>query len=201
MDGLMNGLMGKKKRAPGGALVLYTTKHGSTQRYAERIAQPLDALVKDAAYAKIDQAKTYDAIVLGCCVYAGKIKGLDFFADYAKELAGKRLVLYTCGLYDPALEDVRKNLDDQIGAALGDAAGDVSVFHLRGGIRWQSLGLVERMMLKALLSGIRKKREEERTLIERQMLETEGGAIDFSDEADLSGIVHAARFGKGAGQA
>lgn len=192
----MEALFGKKKRAPGGALVLYTSKHGETQRYAEKIAEPLDALVKDAAYAKLADAKTYDAVVLGCCVYAGKIKGLDFFADHAAELADKRLVLFTCGLYDPQLPDVGKALDDQIRAALGNAAENVCIFHLRGSIRWKSLGIVERMMLKALLSGIRKKPEQERTLIERQMIETEGGAIDFTDEADLAPIVHAARFGR-----
>lgn len=192
----MEALFGKKKRAPGGTLVLYTTKHGETQRYAERIAEPLDALVKDAAYAKAADAKTYDAVVLGCCVYAGKIKGLDFFADHAAELADKRLVLFTCGLYDPQLPDVGKALDDQIRTALGDAADNVCVFHLRGSIRWKSLGVVERMMLKALLSAAKKKPEQERTLIERQMIETEGGAIDFTDEADLAPIVHAARFGR-----
>lgn len=193
---MMEALFGKKKRAPGGTLVLYTTKHGETQRYAERIAEPLDALVKDAAYAKAADAKTYDAVVLGCCVYAGKIKGLDFFADHAAELADKRLVLFTCGLYDPQLPDVGKALDDQIRTALGDAADNVCIFHLRGSIRWKSLGIVERMMLKALLSAAKKKPEQERTLIERQMIETEGGAIDFTDEADLAPIVHAARFGR-----
>lgn len=192
----MESLLGKKPRKPGGALVLYTKRHGATQRYAERIAQPLDALVKEAAYAKIAKAKTYDTIVLGCCVYAGKIKGLDFFADHAAELADKRLVLFTCGLYDPALEENRKPLDKQIRAALGDYADRVSVFHLRGALRWNNLGLVERMMMKALLSDMKKKPEGERTEIERQLIETEGGALDFSDEADIGAIVHAARFGK-----
>lgn len=192
----MEALFGKKKRKPGGTLVLYTTKHGATQRYAERIAQPLDALVKEATYAKIDKAKTYDAIVLGCCVYAGKIKGLGFFADYAQELADKRLVLFTCGLYDPNEKEIKDALDAQIREKLGDAADRVAVFHLRGSLRWQSLGLVERVMMKTLMSGIRKKPEEERSETERLLLESEGGALDFADEMDLSPIVHAARFGK-----
>ncbi|MGN0776591.1 MAG: flavodoxin domain-containing protein [Candidatus Ventricola sp.] len=192
----MESLFGKKKeRRPGGTLVLYTTKHGATQRYAERIAQPLDALVKEAAYAKADQAKTYDAIVLGCPVYAGKLKGLDFLADNLPTLKDKRLVIFTCGLYDPAQEDVRANLDEQIQAALGEAADCVSVFHLRGAIRWSSLGLMERMLMKALISQIRKKDEAARSETERLMLEAEGGALDFSDEADLDAIVRAARGG------
>ena len=51
------------------------------------------------------------------------------------------------------------------------------------------------MLMSALLADIRKKPEAERTLVERQMLDAEGGAIDFSDEMDLAPIVHAARFG------
>lgn len=193
----MDALLGKKKEhRPGGALVLYTTRHGATQRYAERIAQPLDALVKEATYAKIARAKTYDAIVLGCPVYMGKLKGLDFFADNMDALKEKRLVLFTCGLYDPAQEDVRRNLEDQIRQALGDAAGRVAVFHLRGALRWQSLGLMERLAMKAIVGQIRKKDEAQRSEMERLMLETEGGALDFSDEADLGAIVRAARFGR-----
>ncbi|MBQ7888082.1 MAG: hypothetical protein IJ313_14540 [Clostridia bacterium] len=176
--------------------MLYTTKHGATQRYAQRIAEPLDALVKEAAYARLENAKTYDAIVLGCPVYMGKIKGLDFFADHAKELAGKRLVLFTCGLYDPAQADVRRVLEDQLREKLGDELDHIAVFHLRGSLRWQSLGLAERLLMKALVADMKKKPEAQRSETERLLMETEGGSLDFSDEADLAAIVHAARFGR-----
>ena len=193
----LEALFGKKKRKPGGALVLYTTKHGATQRYAERIAEPLDALVKEAAYARIKDAATYDAIVLGCPVYMGRIKGLGFFADHADELAGKRLVLFTCGLYDPQVKNVRAELEAQLREKLGGALEHIAVFHLRGGIRWQSLGLAERLMMKALIGELKKKPGAERSQTDNHLIETEGGALDYSDEADLSPIVHAARFGKG----
>ena len=193
----MESLFGKKsKRKPGGTLVLYTTRHGATMRYAQRIGEPMDALVKEAAYAKLDRAKAYDAIVLGCPVYMGKIKGLDFFADHAKELSDKRLVLFTCGLYDPAQEDVRRALEEQLEKKLGDALEHIAVFHLRGSIRWQSLGLAERLMMKALMSDLKKKPEAQRSETEKLLIETEGGALDFSDEADIASIVHAARFGR-----
>ena len=193
----MEALFGKKKeRKPGGALVLYTTKHGTTQRFAERIAEPLDALVKEAAYAKADKAKTYDAIVLGCPVYKGKIKGLDFFESHASALRDKHLVLYTCGIYDPAQPQVREDLDRQIREKLGDAADHVAVFHLRGSIRWESLGLAERLLMKALVAQMKKKPENQRSETENLLIETEGGRLDFSDEADIASIVHAARFGR-----
>lgn len=193
----MESLFGKKsKRKHGGTLVLYTTRHGATMRYAQRIGEPMDALVKEAAYAKLERAKSYDAIVLGCPVYMGKIKGLDFFADHAKELSDKRLVLFTCGLYDPAQEDVRRALEEQLEKKLGDALEHIAVFHLRGSIRWQSLGLAERLMMKALMSDLKKKPEAQRSETEKLLIETEGGALDFSDEADIASIVHAARFGR-----
>lgn len=196
MESLLNKFAKRNTREPGGTLVLYTTKHGATQRYAQRIGEPLDALVKDAAYAKLEKAKTYDAIVLGCPVYMDKIKGLDFFADHAKELMDKRLVLFTCGLGDPCEEDVRRKLEEQLREKLGDALDSIAVFHLRGSIRWQSLGLAERLMMKALLMDMKKKPEAQRSETERLLIETEGGALDFADEADIASIVHAARFGR-----
>lgn len=196
MESLLEKFGKKHARKPGGALVLYTTKHGATQRYAQRIGEPLDALVKEAAYAKLDKAKTYDAIVLGCPVYMDKIKGLDFFADHAKELADKRLVLFTCGLNDPQEEETRRKLEDQLRKKLGDALAHIAVFHLRGSIRWQSLGLAERLMMKALLADMKKKPEDQRSETEKLLIETEGGALDFADEADIASIVHAARFGR-----
>lgn len=193
----MEALFGKKnQRKPGGTLVLYTTRHGATQRYAQRIGQPLDALVKEAAYARLEKARSYDAIVLGCPVYMGKLKGLDFFADHAKDLKDKRLVLFTCGLNDPAQEDERRKLEQQLREKLGDALEHVAVFHLRGSIRWQSLGLAERLMMKAMVADLKKKPESQRSRTESLLIETEGGALDFSDEADIASIVHAARFGR-----
>ena len=190
-------LFGKKnERTPGGTLVLYTSKHGATQRYAERIGEPMDALVKEAVYARVDKAKTYDAIVLGCPVYMEKIKGLDFFAEHAKDLQDKRLVLFTCGLNDPQQADVREALENQIREKLGDALEYVQVFHLRGGIRWQSLGLVERLAMKAMVAGFKKKPQDHLSETEALLIETEDGALDFSDEADIASIVHAARFGR-----
>ena len=176
--------------------MLYTTKHGATMRYAQRIGAPMDALVKDAAYAKLEKAKTYDAIVLGCPVYMDKIKGLNFFADHARDLADKRLVLFTCGINDPAEADVKDKLDKQLKDKLGDALAHIAVFHLRGSIRWQSLGLAERLMMKALVGEMKKKPEDQRSETERLLIETEGGALDFADEADIASIVHAARFGR-----
>ena len=193
----MESLFGKKnKRKPGGTLVLYTTKHGATQRYAQRIGQPLDALVKEAAYGRLEKAKTYDAIVLGCPVYRDQIKGLDFFVDHAKDLADKRLVLFTCGLNDPMEPNVKEKLEAQLQEKLGDALEHIAIFHLRGSIRWQSLGLVERVMMKALVADLKKKPEDQLSKTEQLLIETEGGALDFSDEADIASIVHAARFGR-----
>ena len=190
----MDAWFGKKKRKPGGVLVLYTTRHGATQRYAERIAEPLDALVKDAAYMSGEKAKSYDAIVVGCCVYEGRVRGLEFLQRNAQELSGKRLVVYTCGVNDPQEEQVRAALDAQVREALGDVAAQAVVFHLRGAIRWRSLGVLEQVKMRTWMKELRAKSV--RTPTEELLLSAEGGGIDFSDEADLAPIVHAARFGK-----
>lgn len=192
----MESLFGKKKRAPGGALVVYTTKHGQTQRYAERIAQPLDALIKEAAYMKGSKAATYDVIVVGCCVYQGKVHGLDFLQDNREELKGKRIVVYTCGILDPEIPEIKTSLDHQVQEALGEELADAKVFHMRGAIHWRSLGIMEHVKMKKWLSQIKKTGD--RSEAENQLLEAEGGVIDFADEADCAAVVAAARGLEGA---
>ena len=191
-------MFGKKKRKPGGALCLYATKHGQTQRYIERIAEPLDALIKDAAYMSGKKAATYDTVVLGCCVYQGKVQGLDFLENNREELRGKRLVVFTCGILDPEEKEIRADREKQVRDALGVELDGAKIFHLRGAIHWRSLGVVEHVKMKNWLSDIKKKDPAQRTLSESQLLEAEGGRIDFSDEADCASIVAAARGLEGA---
>ena len=140
-----------------------------------------------------EKAKSYDAIVVGYCVYEGRIQGLDFLKRNAEALAGKRLVIYVVGIEDPAQEDVRRGLKAQLREALGDAAEAIPTFFLRGAIRWRSLGVLEQVKMHGWMKAIREKAQ--RTQTEDMLLEAEGGAIDFSDETDLAPIVHAARFG------
>ena len=187
----MESLFGKKKRAPGGALVVYTTKHGQTQRYAERIAQPLDALIKEAAYMKGSKAATYDVIVVGCCVYQGKVQGLDFLECNREEFKGKRIVVYTCGILDPETPEIKASLDKQVKEALGEELADAKIFHMRGAIHWRSLGIMEHAKMKKWLDAIKKKSD--RSEAENQLLEAEGGIIDFGDEVDCASVVAAAR--------
>lgn len=184
-----------KKRAPGGALVCYATRHGQTQRYAERIAQPLDALIKDAAFVRASKVPTYDAVVLGCCVYQGKVQGLDFIVRNRDALAGKRLAVFTCGILDPAQADVAAGLDAQVREALGTALADMPVFHLRGTLRWRSLGVIEHVKVKGWLNELRQKPH--RSDAEEVLLSAEGGIVDYSDEVDLAPIIAVAQGRKG----
>ena len=103
------------------------------------------------------------------------------------------LLLYVVGIEDPAQEDVRRGLKAQLRETLGDAAEAIPTFFLRGAIRWRSLGVLEQVKMRGWMKAIREKAQ--RTQTEDMLLEAEGGAIDFSDEADLAPIVHAARFG------
>ena len=100
---------------------------------------------------------------------------VSFGAMVLYDLLDKRLVLFTCGLNDPVEPDVKEKLEAQLKEKLGDALDHIMVFHLRGSIRWQSLGLAERLMMKALVADIKKKPEAQRSKTESLLIETEGG--------------------------
>ena len=95
--------------------------------------------------------------------------------------------------YEGTLTTLKKQSVKRLLATLDD---ERKVF-LGGWVSGMRTASQEREALhKALLAGMKKKPQVERREIEQQLIEAEGGAIDFSDEADIGAIVHAARFGR-----
>ncbi|MDD5944545.1 MAG: flavodoxin domain-containing protein, partial [Clostridia bacterium] len=82
--------------------VIYGSKYGSTKQYAEWIAEELEADVFDVKGSSIDVIEKYDTVIFGGGLYAGGITGLDFIAKNIDRLKNSRLIIFTCGIADPA---------------------------------------------------------------------------------------------------
>ena len=80
--------------------VLYTSKHGTTYSIAKHIAMALNADVYSLKEFDLSSLPSYETIVLGSPIYAGKSFGdMELFCrDNLQSLLGKRLALFVCGL-------------------------------------------------------------------------------------------------------
>ena len=158
--------------------VIYASKYGATRRYAEWIAARLGATLLERTAVKPAQLDEYDLVVYGGGLYAGGIAGVDLVTKHPC----KRLVLFTVGLGTPATSDYTGILEKNLPQAMREST---PVFHLHGGIDYGRLSTVHRAMMGVMKRIISKKPESERSADDRELLATYGGAVDFTDPANI----------------
>lgn len=172
------------------ALVLYGTKHGTTKQYADWIAGELGADEKNVKNITPAQAAGYDIIVLGGALYASNVLGISFFIKNFDKLKNKKLVLFTCGLADPKVEENQKYIKENIYKKFTPEMREhIMLFHLRGGIDYTSLSLMHKLMMSALKKMTEKKSPEELTSENREFLDTYGKKIDFTSRDFIFPII------------
>lgn len=127
-------------------IVVYESVYGHTEQYAQWIAKALACDVRKAEGITDQALEAYDTVIFGGPIYAGRIKGIKWLQEHAKTLAGKRLLLFTTGMTDPANEEAYADVVKQ--ALPADGIQPERVFHLPGGIVQQKLKLGHRLIFK-----------------------------------------------------
>ena len=165
-----------------GAAVIYKSKYGYTKCYAQWIAQELDATLFEASQVTPPQLASYDVVVYGGGLYAGGINGVALVTRNPC----KSLVVFTVGLADPDTTDYREILKKNFP---GEALSKAKVFHLRGGVDYQKLGLVHKGMMAMVRKMAAKKEESQRSSEDKGTLEAGTQGVDFTDKDTIAPII------------
>ncbi|HET8786427.1 MAG TPA: flavodoxin domain-containing protein [Candidatus Limnocylindrales bacterium] len=110
------------------ALVVYASRHGSTQGIAERIGEVLRAhgveavVVEPASHAPDPSA--FDGVVVGSGVYMGSWlgEGIEYLERNVETLAGRKVWLFSSGPLPGSTKEAAPDAD-RYGGALGPAEG------------------------------------------------------------------------------
>lgn len=171
-------------------IVVYSSKYGSTKKYAEWIADELNCDLKDKKDITLDELLKYDAIVYGGGLYAGGVNGIDIFTKQFDKLKNKKLVLFTCGIANPELEENVKSIRKNISKSFNDEMMEkIKIFHLRGSMDYSKLSLKHNMMMKMLKAMILKKDKSELSEEDKQIIDTYGTVIDFTNKDTIKPII------------
>ena len=177
----------------GKTIVLYESKYGTTKQYAQWIAEELHAELSRAGDVRHDGLADYDTVTLGGGLYAGGVLGLSLIAKQFEQLQNKHIVVFTCGLADPNsaanVESIRKGMERTLSP---DMMRKIHIFHLRGGIDYSRLGLVHKSMM-AMVKKLTEKNGEQQNQEDKQLLETYGKKVDFTDRATIAPLVQTVR--------
>lgn len=175
-------------------VVIYQSHYGTTKRYAEWIAEELNADLYEKRELNQDKLKEYEIIIYGGALYAGGIKGISIIKDNFNLIKDKKLMVFTCGLADPKNPDNLKGLHKSIAKAFtAEEQKNIVFFHLRGGIDYKKLNIIHKMMMAMLKHQLMKKDQTKIKEEDRQMLETYGKKVDFTDKTTIEPIIALAK--------
>lgn len=120
-------------------IIVYQSKTGITQRYAELLAEQTGIPLLPLRQATPAALAEYDRVIFGSRLCAGHVDGLKKFLSLAQ---GKALVLFATGAA-PDQEDFWKdNLTEE-------QLANIPRFYFPGGLCYEKMGLSDKLMMKA----------------------------------------------------
>ncbi len=171
-------------------VVVYESKYGYTKRYAEWLGEALSCPVFERKAFRPRNLSKYETVIYGGGIYAGVISGIQFLRRNETLLSEKKVLLFTCGLADPDNPDNISNIRSFVEKAFsGKIPEQIRLFHLRGGMDYSRLTFVHRSMMSILRKMLLKKADSERSWEGRQILETYGQCLDFTDRKSIRPLV------------
>lgn len=163
--------------------VIYRSKYGSTQRYAQWLARALHADLLELQEVSREQLAGYEALLYGGGIYAGSIEGLKRFRSVAPR--GRSIAILAVGAAPEsaeALEQLRRFLEEE-----------EMLFHLRGALTYGRMTVMDRLLMRMMRGMVAKKSPRERAAWERELLEGFGQDVDWTNEAAIAPIVETLR--------
>lgn len=169
------------------AIVIYTSKYGSTEQYAQWIAEALVCPVKKLPDVNAQELAEYDTIIYGGGLYAGSIAGLKKFVAKIGPLHDKRLIVFMVGMTNP---NEKEFYTEVITNGLPTEWQDqVKTFALQGDLLYTKMSWLHKQMMKMIKSAAEKKTVTERTADDQKLIENFGGDILFSSREQLEPLL------------
>lgn len=172
------------------SIVIYSSKYGSTKKYAEWISDELKCDLSEKGTISVKELDQYDVIVYGGGLYAGGVNGIDIFTKNYDRLKNKKLVLFTCGIADTNKQQNIDHILKGISKVFNDEMFEkIKIFCLRGSMDYSKLSFKHSIMMKMLRSVIQRKNQSELSDEERQLLDTFGKSINFMNKDSITPII------------
>ena len=168
-------------------IILYSSKYGSTKRYAEWLAEETGFDCVETKKAKIEDVKQYDTILLGGGIYASGIAGLSFLKKNMAQLREKNVIVF-CDGASPYEERAFQQI---VAHNLKDSLAGLPCFYCRGAWDPDAMSLADRTLCRMLQKAVAKKKPEDCEIWEKALLEAGDQKHDWTDRSYLAPILEA----------
>lgn len=169
------------------AVVVYTSKYGSTEKYAHWIAEALGCSAKKLSELSSKDLLIFDTIIYGGGLYAGRIAGFKKFLSKLRNADNKTLALYMVGLVNPKAQGVYSEIAEKnIPPKWKD---QFEVFVFRGDQQFSQMSAIHKLMMRMPKSMAEKKPLEQRTEDDQMFIDSFGKDVFFSSKTYILPLV------------
>ena len=170
--------------------VIYQSKYGFTEIYAQWIAEALGADLLKAETVKAADLQKYGTIVYGGGLYAGGVSGISLLTKNFERIKDKALYLFTVGAADVNDPENTTAIRSALKKVLPPPMQEtIHIYHLRGGMRYSKMSFIHRGMMDMMIKMVQKKPEIELRAEDKMMLETYGQDVDFTDQQAIAPLI------------
>jgi len=172
-------------------VIIYTSKYGSTEKYANWLAEALKCPAKKLKSVTAQELAVYDTIIYGGGLYAGGVAGFKKFLTYIGGAKDKKLILFMVGSANPSNTKIYADIADRNIPA--EWRERFQVFALRGDLLYSKLSLLHKLMMLVPKYMNEKVPEAERTEDMKYFIENFGRDIVFASREQIEPVIECLR--------
>lgn len=165
-------------------IVIYNSQTGFTKRYAQWIAEEINADCVELSIAKNTDLDSYDAIVFGGWAVAGSISKLKWFKNNISKWSNKKLIAFCVGASPIENPEIEEALPKNFTA---DELKVVRWFYLPGGLDYEKMSLKSRAMMKMFVKMLKAKKN--KTQDDLNQIRMVSSSYDISDIKYIEPII------------
>lgn len=140
-------------------LVIYKSKTGFTQWYAEIIAREVEGELIDFKEITVDKMSEFDVVVYGGGLYAGMINGLKKAKDMFEKSSAKTFVVFATG---GTPNEVTTEIDEMWKKNLSaEELESISHFYMQSGICYEKMSFPDKTLMKMMSNVLSKKKNKD----------------------------------------
>ena len=161
-------------------LLVYSSKTGFTERYANWIKEELNCDIGELKTISRETLARYETVIYGGGIYAGKINGLAKFKNLLQRphRQGQKIIVYATGA---APAEAKGTVENVIKNNISEQdRGAIPVFYFQSGLNYERMGLVSKFMMKILPHIL--KRKKDKTPEDEAMVEAIKQSFDSTDK-------------------
>jgi len=169
-------------------VVIYKSISGFTKKYAEWIAEELEADLLRLEKNDIDILLKYDIIIYGGSLHAVGISGVNIIKNNLSKLRDKNIIIFTTGA-SPSKESTISEVKNSNFSV--EEQKQIQFYYFRGGFDFNKLNFTNKIIMTLLKWKIQLKHH--RTLDEKGMLAAYSKPMDFTKKENIKELLEYVR--------